>query len=69
MNRVQDHVLKRLQENEDVTKVFLVNGYQYRGKVIDFDKFTISIEVDGEMFVISKKMVSTIEMAESFVEN
>lgn len=69
MNRVQDHVLGRLQENEDIIKLFLVNGYQYQGKVIGFDKFTISIEVDGEMFVISKKMVSTIEMSEPFIEN
>ncbi|MBA4548239.1 RNA chaperone Hfq [Thermoactinomyces intermedius] len=62
MNREQDQILSQLKEKGDTVKIYLVNGYQYQGKVNDFDKYTISIEVEGEMFVISKKMVSTIEM-------
>jgi host factor-I protein len=63
MNREQDQILSQLKEKGDTVKIYLVNGYQYQGKVNDFDKYTISIEVEGEMFVISKKMVSTIEMS------
>ncbi|MBA4603220.1 RNA chaperone Hfq [Thermoactinomyces mirandus] len=67
MNKVQDQVLSALKEKETMITLFLVNGFQYRGKIVDFDKFTLSLEADGQLFVISKKMVSTIQTTEALL--
>lgn len=64
MNKVQDQILSTLKEKGTGITLFLVNGFQYRGKIVDFDKFTLSVEADGEKFVISKKVVSTIQTSE-----
>ncbi|MGA8942688.1 MAG: RNA chaperone Hfq [Thermoactinomyces sp.] len=65
MNKVQDQILSALKEKETMITLFLVNGFQYRGKIVDFDKFTLSVEANGEKYLISKKMVSTIQTPEN----
>jgi len=61
MNGVQDLVLQQLKDREMPMTIFLVNGFQYQGFIRDFDKFTISIEANGQSYLIFKKMVSTIQ--------
>jgi host factor-I protein len=53
--------LQHLKENEVPITMFLVNGFQYQGLIRDFDKFTVSVEADGQSYLIFKKMVSTIQ--------
>ncbi len=64
MNKMQNQILGTLKKNGTGITIFLVNGFQYRGKIVDFDKFTLSLAADGEEFVVSKKMVSTIQTTE-----
>jgi host factor-I protein len=61
MDSIQESFLTQLAEKKMPVTLFLVNGFQYRGVIRDFDKFTISIEADGNQFLIFKKMVSTIQ--------
>ncbi|WP_124728370.1 RNA chaperone Hfq [Staphylospora marina] len=61
MNELQDAFLGELRDNRIPITLYLVNGFQYRGTVRDFDKFTVSIEADGQSFLIFKKMISTVQ--------
>lgn len=61
MDNIQENFLTQLVERNMPVTLFLVNGFQYRGVIRDFDKFTISIEAEGNQFLIFKKMVSTIQ--------
>jgi host factor-I protein len=63
MNNVQDLFLQEVMDKQLPVTLFLVNGFQYQGRIRKFDKFTVSIEVDGSEFLIFKKMVSTVQTA------
>lgn len=65
MNSVQDSFLNQLKSKEIPITLFLVNGFQYQGVIRDFDKYTVSIEANGNHYLIFKKMVSTIQTEES----
>ncbi|MFC7439943.1 RNA chaperone Hfq [Laceyella putida] len=64
MNNVQDLFLQELLDNQMAVTLFLINGFQYQGQIRRFDKFTVSIEVEGSQFLIFKKMISTVQTAE-----
>jgi host factor-I protein len=61
MNQLQDAFLGQLRDKKIPITLFLVNGFQYRGTILDFDKFTVSIEADGQSYLIFKKMISTVQ--------
>lgn len=47
------------KEKTEVT-VFLVNGFQIKGRVISFDGFTVLVESAGKQNLIYKHAISTI---------
>lgn len=58
---LQDTFLnKARKENVEIT-IFLVNGYQIKGKVKGFDNYTIILENEEKQQLIYKHAISTIE--------
>ncbi len=57
---LQDYFLnKARKDNIDVT-IFLINGYQIKGRVKGFDSYTIILDAEGKQQLIYKHAVSTI---------
>ncbi|GAA3719462.1 RNA chaperone Hfq [Salinicoccus jeotgali] len=56
---LQDTFLSDFKETEVEVTVFLVNGFQMRGTVIDFDKYVIQLSSGGKDHLIYKHAIST----------
>jgi host factor-I protein len=56
---LQDKFLGEYQEEGCVVTIFLINGFQMKGKVIDFDKYVVQIEVNDKNHLIYKHAIST----------
>jgi host factor-I protein len=61
----QDPFLAYLVSNKISVTVFLVNGVQIRGKVLQSDNFTIALESEGKQQLVFKHAISTIVPAKS----
>ena len=57
---LQDRFLQALKTNRTGVTVFLVNGFQIRGVVTDFDSFALFLLADGRQEMIYKHAISTI---------
>ena len=57
---IQDIFLNHMRKKNVEGTVYLVNGFQIRGKVKGFDKFVIVIESNGKQNLIFKHAVSTV---------
>lgn len=57
---LQDELLNRYKEKGATITVFLTRGNRIVGKLLDHDKYTILLEVDGQPHLIYKHAVSTI---------
>ena len=57
---LQDTFLNQSRREKLPLTVFLMNGFQLRGKVTGFDNFTIVLDSDGKQQLIYKHAVSTI---------
>lgn len=57
---LQDRFLQALKTNRTGVTVFLVNGFQIRGVVTDFDSFVLFLLADGRQEMIYKHAISTI---------
>lgn len=57
---VQDEYLMEVKENKTPVVVYMMNGFQMRGKIKDFDLFTIRLEKDGIDQLLYKHAVSTV---------
>ena len=55
-------LLKARRERVPVT-MFLMNGFQMRGTITDFDHFTVVLTADGRQNLIYKHAISTISPA------
>ena len=60
---IQDQLLQQLQKTEAPVTVYLVNGYQLRGKVTGFDSFVLLLDTEGRQQMIYKHAISTITPA------
>ncbi|HIW11922.1 MAG TPA: RNA chaperone Hfq [Candidatus Salinicoccus stercoripullorum] len=58
-DNLQDKFLRDFKESGVEVTVFLVNGFQLRGAVIDFDKFVIQLHSGGKDHLIYKHAIST----------
>lgn len=56
---LQEKFLSEFKESEAEVTVFLVNGFQMRGTVIDFDRFVIQLHSGGKDQLIYKHAIST----------
>jgi len=57
---LQDELLNRYKEKCATITVFLTRGNRIVSKLLDHDKYTILLEVDGQPYLIYKHAVSTI---------
>ena len=57
---VQDEYIEELKRKGATVTVFLTRGNRISGKVLDHDKYTILLEVEGEPNLIYKHAISTI---------
>lgn len=59
-NDLQDLFLARTRRAQEPVTMFLMNGFQMRGKITGFDSFVVVLESDGKQQVIYKHAISTI---------
>lgn len=57
---LQDELLEKFKEKGTTVTVFLTRGNRIVGKVLDHDKYTVLLEVDGQPQLIYKHAISTI---------
>ncbi|MBD1373980.1 RNA chaperone Hfq [Hazenella sp. IB182357] len=57
---IQEAFLRELKNKRILCTVFLTNGFQYKGKVIGFDTYSVMLDVDGKQQVLFKHVISTI---------
>lgn len=56
---LQDQFLGDFKEQGCLVTIFLLNGFQMKGKIIDFDKYVVQIEVNEKDHLIYKHAIST----------
>lgn len=57
---LQDELLNEITEQKIPVTVFLMNGFQIRGMILDHDDAVLVLEADGKQQIIYKHAVSTI---------
>ena len=57
---LQDIFLLRAKRDKLPVTMFLMNGFQMRGKITGFDSFVVVLDSDGKQQVIYKHAISTI---------
>ena len=60
---IQDSFLAQARRGRMNVVVFLMNGFQMRGVITDFDHFTVVLTADGKQNLIYKHAISTISPA------
>lgn len=58
-DNLQDRFLSEFKESATEVTVFLVNGFQLKGTVVDFDKYVIQLHSGGKDNLIYKHAIST----------
>lgn len=57
---IQDEMLNNLKAKEATVTVYLTRGNRITGRILDHDKYTILLDVEGQPNLIYKHAVSTI---------
>ncbi len=57
---VQDELLNNLKAKESTVTVYLTRGNRITGKILDHDKYTVLLDVEGQPHLIYKHAISTI---------
>ena len=63
---LQDELLDELVEEKTPIAIFLMNGFQIRGTILDHDDAVIVIETEGKQQMIYKHAVSTVSPIRPF---
>lgn len=58
---LQDSFLNEVKSSEEIITVFLVNGFQMKGTITNFDKYVIELMIDGKSHLIYKHAISTFQ--------
>jgi len=58
--KVQDEFIEELKRKNATVTIFLTRGNRITGKIINHDKYTVLLEVEGEPNLIYKHAISTI---------
>lgn len=56
---LQDAFLDNYKDNQQEITVFLTNGFQMKGTVMDYDKYVILLKVGDKQNLIYKHAIST----------
>ncbi len=59
-NDLQDLFLARARRAQEPVTMFLMNGFQMRGRITGFDSFVVVLDTDGKQQIIYKHAISTI---------
>jgi len=59
-NDLQDLFLRRALDGRENVTMFLMNGFQMRGRIAGFDPFVVVLLTDQKQQVIYKHAISTI---------
>jgi len=59
-NNIQDELIEEFKRKGATITLFLTRGNRITGKVLDHDKYTILLEVEGQPNLIYKHAISTI---------
>lgn len=62
---LQDSFLNRVRSEKKTIVIYLMNGFQVRGKVWGLDNFTVILESEGKQQLIYKHAISTIAPVEN----
>jgi len=57
---IQDELLDNYKSKETVVTLYLTRGNRLTGRILNHDKYTILLDVDGQPHLIYKHAVSTI---------
>lgn len=57
---LQDLFLSRARRAQEPVTMFLMNGFQMRGKITGFDAFVVVLDTDGKQQIIYKHAISTV---------
>ena len=57
---LQDLFLTRARRAQESVTMFLMNGFQMRGKIMGFDAFVVVLDTDGKQQIIYKHAISTV---------
>ncbi len=57
---LQDLFLARARRAQEPVTMFLMNGFQMRGKITGFDSFVVVLDTDGKQQIIYKHAISTV---------
>ncbi len=59
-SNIQDEFIEEFKRKGATITLFLTRGNRITGKVLDHDKYTILLEVEGQPSLIYKHAISTI---------
>ncbi|MCD8909071.1 RNA chaperone Hfq [Staphylococcus gallinarum] len=62
---IQDKFLGQFKSEETKVIVFLVNGFQMKGTIVDFDKYLVCLLSQGKEHMIYKHAISTFTIDDS----
>ena len=57
---LQDLFLLRARRDKVPVTMFLMNGFQMRGKITGFDAFVVVLDTEGKQQIIYKHAISTV---------
>ena len=57
---LQEEILDEIVNNKIPVTVFLMNGFQYRGLIVDHDDVVVVIETEGKHQMVYKHAISTV---------
>lgn len=57
---LQDDLLDEISSGKNPVTVFLMNGYQIKGLILDHDDAIVVLDVEGRQQIIYKHAISTI---------
>lgn len=57
---LQDEMIDEITEQKIPVTIFLMNGFQIRGMIMDHDDAVLVLEVDSKQQIVYKHAVSTI---------
>ncbi len=57
---IQDEVLERFKTNGTTITVYLTRGNRLTGKIMEHDRYTIMLNVEGQPHLIYKHAISTV---------
>ncbi|MHD0397828.1 RNA chaperone Hfq [Staphylococcus simulans] len=66
--RTQDQFLQNFKDNKEELTVFLLNGFQMKGTIVEFDDTVVNLFSQGKNHLIYKHAISTFTQEPSVVE-